>query len=170
MRTARRRATLVAVALLASVRLAGAQQLEPPRLEPARVVGQVVVGGYSGLAGFLVGQFIAEGVSESIGIDSDAGIRRLGLAGGVIGGGLATASVVYGIGNIGDQTGDFDATALGAGVGFVAALAITRLILGPDSWPREGTSTSRRWAAANIVALLPAIGASIGFNSTRRYH
>jgi hypothetical protein len=96
-------------------------------------------------------------------------IRNLGYIGGVIGGGVATAGVVYGIGNMGDQTGDFDATALGTGVGFVAAVGIAKMVLGPTERPRQGMSTATRWAAANVIAMLPAIGATIGFNSTRRY-
>ena len=164
----RRAPVLSALALLISATTLSAQQLDKPRIQPARVVGQVVVGGYSGIAGFVIGRFAAEGISDVVGIENETAMRRIGFVGGVIGGGLATAGVVYGIGNIGDQTGDFDATYLGTGVGFVAALGIARMILGPEGRPREGMSTSARWATANIVALLPAIGATIGFNSTRR--
>lgn len=169
----RARASLLAVAALALALLAGAstleaQQIAKPRIEPVRVAGQVVLGGYSGIAGFVIGRFVAEGVTGAVGIENETAVRRLGFVGGVIGGGLATAGVVYGIGNVGDQTGDFDATYLGTGVGFVAALGIARMVLGPEGRPREGMSTSKRWAAANIIALLPAIGATIGFNSTRR--
>lgn len=162
------RFALFAAALVACARAAGAQALEKPRLEPMRVAGQVVVGGYSGIGGFVIGRFAAERIAGIANIENEAAMRRLGFVGGVIGGGLATAGVVYGIGNIGDQTGDFDATYLGTGVGFVAALGIAKMILGPEGRPREGMSTSSRWATANIIALLPAIGATIGFNSTRR--
>ncbi len=164
----RRAPVLSAMALLIGATTLSAQQFDKPRIQPARVVGQVVVGGYSGIAGFVIGRFAAEGISDVVGIENETAMRRIGFVGGVIGGGLATAGVVYGIGNIGDQTGDFDATYLGTGVGFVAALGIARMILGPEGRPREGMSTSARWATANIVALLPAIGATIGFNSTRR--
>lgn len=159
---------VVAVALGAGATAAGAQQVERPRLEPARVAGQVVVGGYSGIGGFVIGRYVAEGIAGAARIENEAAMRRLGFVGGVIGGGLATAGVVYAIGNMGDQTGDFDATYLGTGVGFVAALGIAKMILGPEGRPREGMSTSARWATANIIAMLPAIGATIGFNSTRR--
>ena len=169
----RARASLLAVAALALALLAGAstleaQQIAKPRIEPVRVAGQVILGGYSGIAGFVIGRFVAEGVTGAVGLENETAIRRFGFVGGVIGGGLATAGVVYGIGNVGDQTGDFDATYLGTGVGFVAALGIARMVLGPEGRPREGMSTSKRWATANIIALLPAIGATIGFNSTRR--
>ena len=158
-----------AMTLLVVARSAEAQQVEKPRIAPARVAGQVVLGGYSGIAGFVIGRFAAEGVSGLVGIENETATRRLGFVGGVIGGGLATAGVVYGIGNMGNQTGDFDATYLGTGVGFVAALGIARMVLGPDGRPRAGMSTSARWASANVIALLPAIGATIGFNSTRRF-
>lgn len=146
-----------------------AQQLEKPRLEVWRVGAQTVVGGYAGIGGFVVGRFVAEGSVRLVGADHETTIRNLGYVGGVIGGGVATAGVVYGIGNLGDQTGDFDATALGTGVGFVAALGIAKLVLGPTERPRQDMSTATRWAAANVIAMLPAIGATIGFNSTRRY-
>lgn len=155
-------------ALLCGAARAGAQQVEKPRLEPARVIGESVVGAYAGIGGFVVGRFVAENVAERSGVQSDDTMRRLGFAGGVIGGGLATAGVVYAIGSIGDQTGDFDATYLGTGVGFVAALGIAKMVLGPEGRPRENMSTSAKWATANIIALLPALGATIGFNSTRR--
>ena len=156
------------VASVLAARPALAQLAVKPRLEPLRVAGEVVVGGYAGIAGFVVGRFVAEGMSDMAHIESESARRRLGFTGGVIGGGLATAGVVYALGNMGDQTGDFDATYLGTGIGFVAALGIAKMVLGPEGRPREGISTSMRWTAANVIALLPAIGATIAFNSTRR--
>lgn len=160
---------LAAVASVLAASSAQAQRTEKPRLNAGRVAGEVIVGGYAGIGGFIVGRYIAESLTGLTGVESDDTKRRLGWTGGVIGGGLATAGVVYAIGNIGDQTGDFDATYLGSGVGFVAALGVARILLGPEGRPRENTSTAMRWATANVIALLPAIGASIGFNSTRRY-
>ncbi len=148
---------------------AQAQPVEKPQLGALRVAGEVVLGGYAGIGGFVVGRFAAEGAAGLLGARHETTVRNLGFVGGVVGGGLATAGVVYAIGNLGDETGDFDATYLGTGVGFVAALGIAKMFLGPGGRPREGMSTSARWAAANVVALLPAIGATIAFNSTRRY-
>ncbi len=167
-----RRAHAAALALLVSASLSApvaAQQAEAPRLEPLRVAGEVVLGGYAGIGGFVVGRFVTEGTAGLVGIRHEGTVRKLGFAGGVIGGGLATAGVVYVLGNVGDQTGDFDATYLGTGVGFVAALGVARMILGPEGRPRQGMSTAARWTAANVIALLPAIGATIAFNSTLRY-
>ena len=62
-----------------------------------------------------------------------------------------------------------DANALlETGIGFVAGLGVARMVLGPAGRPREGISTKARWATANVIAFLPAIGATIAFNSTRR--
>ncbi len=158
-------AVLVFVARATAVE---AQHQPKPRLEPARVAGQVVVGAYAGIGGFIVGRYVGEELVQRAGSEHEPTIRRVGFAAGTIGGGLATAGVVYGIGSLGDQTGDFDATALGAGVGFAASMALARLLLGPELNPPSGMRTTARWATANLIALLPAIGASVGFNATRR--
>lgn len=168
-RYALRPAATVALCLLGLAGRAYAQPVEKPRLATMRVAGEVVLGGYAGIGGFVVGRFAAEGVAGLMGARNETTVRNLGFLGGVIGGGLATAGVVYGIGSLGDETGDFDATYLGTGVGFVAAIGIAKMVLGPEGRPREGMSTSARWASANVIALLPAIGATIAFNSTRRY-
>lgn len=158
-----------AALLCTGVSTARAQQQERPRLEPLRVAGETVIGGYAGIAGFVVGRFVFERAAGLGGVDHEGTLRKLGYFGGIVGGGLATAGTVYAIGSIGDQTGDFDATYLGTGIGFVAALGVAKMVLGPEGRPREGLSTAKRWAAANVIALLPAIGATIGFNSTLRY-
>lgn len=168
MRT-RIRMALVAATALASLSpaLAQAQQERPP-LSAGRVAGEIAAGTYAGIGGFIVGRFVGERVGDLMGVASDDTRRRLGFTGGVIGGGLATAGAVYAVGNIGDQTGEFDATYLGTGVGFVAAWGLSRVLLGPSERPRQGMSTAARWATANVIALLPALGGTIGFNSTRR--
>jgi drug/metabolite transporter (DMT)-like permease len=160
------KAALLGIVLIAA--MAEAQQQPKPRLEPARVMGQVALGAYAGVGGFIVGRYLGEELVQRAGSDHEPTIRRVGFATGAIGGGLATAGVVYGIGSIGDQSGDFDATALGAGVGFAVSMALARVLLGPELSPPSGMRTTARWATANLIALLPAVGASIGFNSTRR--
>lgn len=162
------RLAMVVLGLVARATAVEAQRQPKPGLEPARVAGQVVVGAYAGIGGFIVGRYVGEELVQRAGSEHEPTIRRVGFAAGAIGGGLATAGVVYGIGSLGDQSGDFDATALGAGVGFAASMALARLLLGPELNPPSGMRTTARWATANLIALLPAIGASVGFNSTRR--
>ena len=147
---------------------AAAQQVEKPRLDAGRVAGEAIGGAYAGVAGYMVGRYAAISVGDLVGVENDVTRRRLGYAGGIVGGGLATAGVIFAVGSMGDQAGDFNATLLGTGVGFVAAVGIAKMFLGPDGRVRTGMSTRARWAAISVVALMPAIGGTIGFNSTRR--
>lgn len=165
-----RRAALGSLLTLAALApcAASAQAADRPRLEPARVAGEVFVGAYAGIGGFVIGRFASKGLASVVGIDNEAAQRRIGFVGGVLGGGLATAGVVHAIGSVGDQSGDFATTYLGSGIGFVVGLGVARMVLGPEGRPREGMSTKMRWATANVIAFLPAIGATIAFNSTRR--
>lgn len=144
-----------------------AQQARPA-LSAGRVTGQLVAGTYAGIGGFLVGRFVGERLADLSGAERDKTMSLVGNTTGALVAGVATAGSVYAIGNIGDQTGDFDATYLGTGVGFVAGWALSRVILGPAERPRQGMSTAARWATANVIAFLPSIGATVGFNSTRR--
>ncbi len=144
-----------------------AQQARPS-LSAGRVTGELVAGTYAGIGGFLIGRFVGERLADISGAEQDATINRVGIVSGVMVAGLATAGSVYGIGSIGDQTGDFDATYLGSGVGFVAGWALSRAILGPAERPKQNMSTAMRWTMANVIALMPSIGATVGFNSTRR--
>lgn len=162
------RAAAVLALALGVPRIVCGQTLEAPRLVPARVAGEVVVGTYAGIGGFIVGSFVAEEFAAAVGARHETTLRHTGWIGGALGGGLATAGAVYGIGSLGNQAGDFDATLLGTGVGFAASLGFARLLLGADGTMPEGMSTRARWATVNALALLPAIGATIGFNSTRR--
>lgn len=162
------RAALAAATLLVGQSASLAAQEARPPLSAGRVTGELVAGTYAGIGGFLVGRFVGERMADIGGAERDVTINRVGIASGVLVAGLATAGTVYGIGSIGDQTGDFDATYLGTGVGFVAAWGLSRALLGPAERPKQGMSTAMRWATANVVALLPSIGATVGFNSTRR--
>jgi hypothetical protein len=172
-RPAQRRALqalLVGGLLVAGFAAPLAAQQQRPALSAGRVTGQLVAGTYAGIGGYLIGRFVGERAADLLGAERDATLRIVGNVSGVAVAGLATAGTVYGIGNIGDQTGAFSATYLGTGVGFVAGWALSRAILGPQERPRQGMSTAMRWATANVIALLPSIGATVGFNSSRRFN
>jgi hypothetical protein len=163
-----RRAALVfgLAALLAAS--AHAQPLDRPRLDAGRVTGEVVVGAYAGIGGVLLGRRIGHEIASAAGADSEVTIRRVEFAGAAAGGIFATSGAIFAIGSMGDQTGDYSDTALGTTAGFVVAVGVARIILGPDLRPEPGTSTAMRWTVANVLALLPAIGGTIAFNSSRR--
>lgn len=162
---------LIALGLLLAVggpQAVQAQQ-QRPSLNAGRVAGEVLVGTYTGIGGYFVGHWVGQRVSDAAGVSSEDTRRRLSFATGVTAAGLVTAGTVYGIGNIGDETGDFAATYLGSGAGFVVAWGLSRVLLGPEERPKHGSSTAGRWIVANVIASLPAIGATVGFNSSRRF-
>jgi hypothetical protein len=147
---------------------AGAQE-QRPSLSAGRVTGELVAGAYAGVSGFFIGRYIGDRASDALGVQSDVTRHRVRHGTGVVLAGAATAGVVYAIGNIGDETGEFGATALGTTVGLAAAIGLARVVLGPGGRPGEGMSSAGRWATINVIALLPAAGAAVGFASTRRY-
>ncbi|MBL8996748.1 MAG: hypothetical protein KJZ74_07315 [Gemmatimonadales bacterium] len=153
---------------LAAGAMLGAQEQPKPRLDAVRVGGEALGGAYAGIGGFVIGRYVGMEIADMVGVEHDVTRRRAGYAAGMVTGAFATAGAVYLIGSMGDQTGDFNATLLGTGVGYVAAVGIAQMFLDPDGRPRSGMSTRMKWTAINVVALLPAIGATIGFNSTRR--
>lgn len=161
-------AALALPMLLVAPSLAAAQDLTPP-LSAGRVLGEALGGTYAGIGGFVVGRYLGERVSDAVGVQADRTRDRVAMISGITLAGLATAGTVYAIGNIDGQTGDFDRTWLGSGIGFAAAFAINYVIIGPLERPREGTSTATQWIVANALAFLPSIGATIAFNQTRRY-
>jgi hypothetical protein len=167
----RRVLALVLTALTATAPL-GAQVAAPasprPSLEPARVAGEVVGGAYAGFLGFYVGRFVGERVGDVFRIDENGTAHRnivLGFA--YAGAAFGTAGTVYGIGSIGDQTGDFGAALLGTGVGFGVAVGLNRFICPPPAG-RTPRAARCRIITDAIEVLLPAIGSTIAFNSTRR--
>jgi hypothetical protein len=162
-------ALCAAVAAVACVCAPLAAQEARPSLSAGRITGELFVGAYAGIGGFFIGRYVGDRVGDGFGVTSEATRDRLRIGTGVLLAGAATAGAVYGIGSIGDQTGDFATTAAGTGVGLVAALALSRLVMPPEGRPQGGMSTGRRWATANVIALLPAVGATIAFNNTRQF-
>ncbi len=164
---------LIAVALLACVvgRPAAAQESTPspgtPPLEPLRVGGEVVVGAYAGFLGFYVGRFVGERVGDLLQFDGTGDAHRnTMLLFANAGAAFGTAGAVYGIGSIGDQTGDFGMALLGTGIGFATAVGVNRFICPPAG--RAPRSSRCRIITDAVEVLLPAIGSTIAFNATRR--
>ncbi|MBX9927810.1 MAG: hypothetical protein K2X99_02765 [Gemmatimonadaceae bacterium] len=137
-------------------------------LQPGRVLGEVIIGAYAGVAGYLIGRTVGDGIAELIHGSDDEDHATARAIGGITGAAFGTAGGVYLIGNIGDHTGDFATTMLGTGAGWLVGSLAYRA-LAPDASDEGARSSRRRWAAATVEAILPSIGATIAFNSTRRY-
>jgi len=138
-----------------------AQRGEKPPLSGGRITGEILVGGVGGIVGGLGGGFIGAGVAGEGYPDELVG----GIIGGSIGYTLGSSIGVYLVGNIGNETGDFLAT-LGGGIlgGLAGIFAITAIIKDYNVVVLSNFYWS--WA---VVLVGPPIGATIGFNLTRRY-
>jgi hypothetical protein len=162
-------AALSGAATMASAQAAEAPRLGTPTLSAPRIGGQVVAGAYAGFLGFYIGRFTGERLSDLLQLEDEGGVRRgavLSLA--YAGAAFGTAGAVYGIGSIGNQTGEFGGALMGTGLGFLAAVGVNHLLF-PKASRESGTSSSSRRLTDAIEILLPAIGSTIAFNSTRRY-
>lgn len=147
----------------------GAEADAKPVLEPARVAGQVLAGAYSSMAGYLIGSWAGSVVGSRMPGMSDDAKERLKFVTGVLGATAATAASVSAIGNIGDQTGSYPAALAGTAAGVTAGIILNQLLYGHARLPSETGSSKARWLEASLEALLPSIGATIAFNSTRRF-
>jgi hypothetical protein len=137
-----------------------------PDIEPLRVGGELVVGTYAGIGGFVLGR-AAGGALADLMTHDDGTRDRIAMTTGIIGGGLATAGGVYAIGNMCCTTGSFGATFLGAGAGALTSFVLQKTVFSGRSHASRDAS-DLRWSTAILEAFLPSIGATIGFNSSRR--
>ncbi len=159
----------VAAAVIAMTAAPLAAQEQRPSLSAGRVTGEIFAGTYAGIGGFFAGRYLGESLSNAMHISNDRTRDRVSRTTAFLAAGLATAGAVYAVGNIADETGDFGPTLLGTGVGFAGALTVAHLTLGGSPGTLHGSSTAARWAVVNALAFLPAVGATVGFNSSRSY-
>ncbi len=163
------RAAALVLATLAVTGTIAAQDTGRPAFSIPRTGGEVVAGAYAGFVGFYAGRFAGERVADLVSLEDEGGVRRGAvLTFAYLGAAFGTAGTVYGIGSLGNQTGEFGAALLGTGAGFVVAVAANRLLFPRASREANGARSARRLADA-VEILLPAIGSAVAFNSTRRY-
>lgn len=157
--------------LLAALALPVAAQVQGrPALEPARIAGEAVVGVYTGIGGYFLGRYIGGAVGDLFPSASEEAKLNISRTAGVTIGGLATAGGVFAVGTVGSkQTASYPITFVGAGAGYLIGIGVSSFFFGPRRLPAGEESSHMRWMEATIEALLPSIGATIAFNSTRRY-
>jgi hypothetical protein len=139
-----------------------------PPVEPARVAGQVLAGAYSGIGGYVLASW-AGGLAMNNMPASENTKDQIQFALGLVGATMATAASVSAIGNIGDQTGSYRAALAGTAGGVAVGVILNQLLYGHARLPSEEGSSRVRWIEASLEALLPSIGATLAFNSTRKY-
>ncbi|MDA1081970.1 MAG: hypothetical protein O2973_09895 [Gemmatimonadetes bacterium] len=142
---------------------------EKPPLEPARVAGQLLAGAYAGIGGYVIGSLAGGALTGAMPGVSDDAKSTIKFTAGVLGAAAATAGAVWTVGDIGDQAGSYTDALIGTAGGIATAFLFNRLVYGHARLPSEPGSSRLRWIEASLEALLPSLGATIVFNSNRRY-
>ena len=160
----------IGATMMVRVAVAQSDAGSKPPLEGWRIGCEMVAGTYAGYAGYFVGRAAGMRIGDALwgasNHDTQRNVLKQSLGFGVAG--VATAGAVYGVGSIGGQRAKFGTTLVGTAAGFGVAVVASRLLWSPS---RHSETQQDRWArrAAELVeVLLPAAGATIGFNSTRR--
>jgi len=144
-----------------------AAQSGAPPLSGARVAGEIGAGLLGTPLGFIAGGVTTEWVAEHVGIE-DPTASRVALVGAWTGAALATAAGPWVVGVRGRTTGSYAAAVAGSLVGGAASYAVVRLNDRTGDDPRPPCRLRCALAAAAAFAL-PSIGATVGFNMSRRY-
>jgi len=140
-----------------------------PDIRPERVAIEVVGGTYVGLAGYFVGRGVGTFATRMMSEDHDRLREKIVHTTGIVGGAFTVGGFIYAVGDMGSETGSFSATMLGVGVGAVASELLSRAVFHRRHYTEFKEPTKRKWLSATLEACLPAIGGTIGFNSTRRW-
>lgn len=139
-----------------------------PDFRPERAALEVVGGTYAGLAGYFVGRSLGTVATMMMSVDHDRTRDDIVHATGIVGGAFAIGGTVFAIGDMGKESGSFPVTMLGVGVGAGAGFLLSRAVFHGRT-PANRTTARRKWLAATIESALPALGATIAFNSTRKW-
>lgn len=135
-------------------------------LGPARVAAQVGAGTLGTPIGFIAVGVLTDKLFESAGRDDDR-TSRISLGAAYLGGALGAAAGPALVGARGPGSGRYLAGVGGAAVGGLASWAIVRLVdRDGEEAPRGGRIVST--LAGIAVTMLPSIGATIGYNLSRR--
>jgi hypothetical protein len=152
---------------LSNLSIAGVNTTRPP-LEPLRIGGEVIVGNLTGIGGYFLGNAIGNHIASRWPDQNEHTTNFITTGFAYTGAAFATAGGVYAIGTLGDQRGSFSATMLGTGVGAGAAWVLDHTLFSENK-DNSSDASRMRWAQTLLNSLLPSIGATIGFNSSRRF-
>lgn len=145
-----------------------AQHEGTPALHPERVAGEVVAGTYAGVFGYFIGRGIGTIATTMMRSDNDRLREFIVNDVGIASAAFAIGGTVYAIGTMGAETGDFPTTMVGVSAGVAASLIMSRLVF-KGRMPVDESSSRRKWLMATLDSSLPAIGATIAFNASRKW-
>ena len=144
----------VAVTFALAVSLwSGAAQAQKQSVSNGRIAGEIAAGALGAPIGFAAGYMIGSGFRPH-------GSSNAGVAGGIAGALVGPATGVNWVGNGGPSHGNFGATIGGTAIGYGAAVLLfpaARKLPGP-----------LKTVATVATLILPAVGATIAYNSTRK--
>jgi hypothetical protein len=158
---------LALAVVLALPTVAGAQS-DPRPLAGTRVAAQVGAGVVGTPIGFLAGGMATEWVAERMGVD-DPRASRVALMGGWTGAALGAATGPALVGARGPGTGSYAAALGGALVGGAGSWLLVRVMDRTGDDPRPPCRI-RCTLAAVAIFTLPSVGATIGYDASRREH
>ncbi|MCH8293297.1 hypothetical protein IH992_19625 [Candidatus Poribacteria bacterium] len=136
-----------------------------PSLSLPRIIAEILVSGVTGFVGVLIA-IMPTGLAAMAQAPSPTA-RIWGIIVGSVIATLGSSLCVYGVGNIGRETGSFLAT-LTISI-LVGGLAYGTLAFLSFSSSSHGFPGAIRMVVALVAMIGPSIGATIGFNRTRRY-
>lgn len=143
-----------AIGLCALTVAASPASAQKPRVGAGRIAGEVGVGFLGGPVGFAIGYTIGSGFRPH-------GSSNSGVVGGLTGAVLGPAAGVALVGKGGRSRGSFPAAIGGSALGYGATyLAFP--------WATKPESMKLKIAGGLIAFALPAIGATIAYNATRK--
>ena len=152
--------------ILAAVARPAAAQSDPRSLAGTRVAAQVGAGVLATPIAFVAGGKATEWIVERMGVD-DPRASRVALVGGWTGAALGAAAGPAAVGARGPGTGSFAAALGGALAGGAGSWVVVRLMDRTGDEPRPPCSV-RCALAAVAVFTLPSVGATLGYNASRR--
>lgn len=144
-------ALLVAMAVAVSTDLAEAQKRP---VSNGRVAGEIALGTLGAPIGFAIGYTIGSGFRPH-------GSSNTGVVGGFAGALLGPAAAVNLVGNGGPSHGNFGGAVGGTAIGYGAAILAFPIA-------RRVPGSKLKLLATIATTFLPAVGATVAYNSTRK--
>ncbi len=148
------RRSVVALSLLVPLLVSSTAVAQKQPVSKARLAGEIAAGVAGVPLGFAAGYILGSGLRPHG--SSNTGVV-MGLTGALVG----PAVAVNWVGNGGPSHGNFGATVAGTAIGYGAAYTVFPLL-------NKVSNEKLRLVGFLAATMLPAVGATVAYNSTRR--